>query len=60
METNKLIKVTFEYDNALHVLTGEEAEKWQNGINNMCEFACTQGMEYPYITWIVENKDGTN
>jgi len=35
-EFGKIIKVTFEYENATLSLSGEQAEKWFDTVNDMC------------------------
>lgn len=53
---NKLLKVTFEYDNEIKYLKRKEAERWINSINSMCLMEHIHGRPFPKFNWKIKGK----
>jgi len=54
---SKILKVTFEYEDEIHTLEGEQAEKWLQRANGMCAFSATHGGGLPEYNWKVTKKE---
>ena len=60
MEKGKILKITFEYENVIETLSGDDAKEWLDDVNGMCAFLHNRGMN-PFDTktfdWIKEEKE---
>ena len=58
-ERGKIIKVTFEYENAKESLLGKQAEMWLEKVNGMCcslEIRNQNPFKKATFDWVAEQK----
>lgn len=56
MSEKKLVKVTFEYEDEIHTLEGEQAEEWLHAANSMAIMESNHGRPFPQFKWKVVKK----
>ena len=48
----KLLKVTLEFDNEIHTLEGEYAQKWLEAVNGVLGLHQARGLGVPELAWV--------
>ena len=52
----KILKISFEYDDHIDTLEGNEAQKWMEAANGLITFNYAHGVEFPRFPWKTEKK----
>lgn len=55
-ETKKLLKITFEYEDKIRYLEGNEAQEWLKTMDAFCVMEFIHGREFPNFKWNVIKK----
>ena len=53
---SKILKITFEYENEIHILEDKQAEEWLQKVNSMCAFSAIHGNRFPEFNWKIIKK----